>query len=389
MQKENRSGKILIFLIGILWFSVYVYTPILSPYCEGLGINYTVIGTILSSYGLVQLILRIPIGMFSDWMGKRKPIIIFGLFVGLISNVGFYFSTTPILLTLCRAGAGVAASCWAIFMTMYTNYYPADQQGNAIGRSNSMMLFGQVFATFVGGLIAQYFDEKLTFVVAAAVGLIGLLLCSGLEEEESKETKKPSLKQFAGLLKNADLIFYSLCAIIMQLAIYTGAFGFVPNILKDLGASNFMLGLVSSCASLPGIFSSYLSGSFFKEKIGQDNTVMGSYVLLALTLFATVLTKNVVLILIITSFSGFAKGLIQPILTSLAVNKVDKSLRSTAVSFYQSVYSVGMTLGPIFAGYFADNYGMKNSFIIMGCITLTGTLSIAVYKLIRRKHQSA
>ncbi len=385
IEADKRSRFFMIWTIGILWFSIYVYTPILSPYCEGLGINYTVVGAILSSYGLVQLILRIPIGMLSDIIGRRKPIIIAGMLVGFLSNVGFYISETPFLLLLCRGGAGVAASCWAIYMTMYTSYYSKQEQGSAIGTSNSIMFFGQVSATLLGGLIAQYFNEKITFVVAAAVGLIGLILCFQLKEEKQK-TVKPSLQKFAGLLKNTNLLFYSACAILMQLALYTSVFGFVPNILRDLGASNFVLGLVSSCASLPGIFASYLSGTFFKNKLGQDNTAILSFALLAFSLFTTILTDNIALILIITACGGFSRGLLTPVLTSLAVNDVDVSLRSTAVSFFQSVYGVGMTLGPILAGYFADIYSMNISFIIMGFITLTGCVFIPLYKFyIKRK----
>ncbi len=338
-------------------------------------------GTILSSYGLVQLIMRIPIGILSDTIGRRKPIIVGGMVVGLISNVGFYFSSSPALLTLCRGGAGLAASCWAIYMTMYATKFKKEAQGDAIGRSNSMMLFGQVTATFLGGIIAQYFAEKLTFAVAAAVGLIGIFFCLKVYEPQVNEAHKTlTVAKFVSLLKNKDLLFYSACGILMQLAIYTGAYGFVPNILRDLGASNFMLGLVSACASLPGVLSSYLSVTFFKNKVGQDNTVMMSFVLFAFTLYATILTQSILWILVFTAMSGFAKGLLQPTLTSLSVNDVTGELRSTAVAFFQSVYGIGMTLGPILAGYFADTYSMKVSFIVMGSITLTGTFFVMIYK---------
>ncbi len=386
----NASKKLMIFIIALLWFSVYVYTPILSPYCKGLGISYTAVGTILSSYGLVQLVMRIPIGILSDAIGRRKPIIVGGMVIGLISNAGFYFSTSPLLLTLCRAGAGLAASCWAIYMTMYASYFKKEAQGEAIGRSNAVMLFGQVAATFLGGVIAQYFSEKLTFAAGAAVGLIGIFFCLKIYEPlDGQAHKTLTAAKLAGLLKNKDLLFYSACGILMQLAIYTGAYGFVPNILRELGASNFMLGLVSAFASLPGVLSSYLSGTFFKMKVGQDNTVMMGFVLLALSLFATILTQSVLWIVVFTAVSGFAKGLLQPTLTSLSVCDVTSELRATAVAFFQSVYGVGMTLGPILAGYFADTYSMKVSFMVMSAVTLTGTFFVMFYKHYKHKSSAA
>jgi MFS transporter, DHA1 family, multidrug resistance protein len=46
--------------------------PILSPYIELLGGTYAFIGIVLSGYGLMQFLLRLPIGMVSDFMKRRK-----------------------------------------------------------------------------------------------------------------------------------------------------------------------------------------------------------------------------------------------------------------------------------------------------------------------------
>ncbi len=63
----------------LFWTSLYVYVPILAPYGRHLGGSMTVIGLIISSYGLMQLLFRIPLGVWSDRIGRRKPFLAAGL----------------------------------------------------------------------------------------------------------------------------------------------------------------------------------------------------------------------------------------------------------------------------------------------------------------------
>lgn len=130
-------------------------------------------------------------------------------------------------------------------MTMYNSLFSADKQVGSMGKISSAMLIGQVTASFLGGLVAQYLSESLTFLVAAVAGLIGLVLTFLLPEPGSDRKEPLTVRSFVGLLGDKNLIFFSLMAVILQLAAYTGAFGFVPNILRDLGASNFLLGLAT------------------------------------------------------------------------------------------------------------------------------------------------
>ncbi|NCA13440.1 MAG: hypothetical protein EBS89_04805, partial [Proteobacteria bacterium] len=43
------------------WLSLYYYVPTLPNYARDLGAPLTVVGAMLSAYGIVQLVLRVPI----------------------------------------------------------------------------------------------------------------------------------------------------------------------------------------------------------------------------------------------------------------------------------------------------------------------------------------
>ena len=98
---QNRQKSVLYLAITLLWFSIYVYVPTLSTYAEGLGASYTLIGTILSAYGFVQMLFRLPIGIAADLTGRRKAFMLGGLGAAMAAGASFYFFRDPALLVLC------------------------------------------------------------------------------------------------------------------------------------------------------------------------------------------------------------------------------------------------------------------------------------------------
>nr|WP_237179332.1 MFS transporter [Paenibacillus sp. MMS18-CY102] len=78
-----------------------MYVPILSPYLSSLGYSLAFIGIVLGSYGFVQLLIRFPIGLWSDAKGRRKPFIMLGLAAGAASCILVHHSRL-VRLAACR-----------------------------------------------------------------------------------------------------------------------------------------------------------------------------------------------------------------------------------------------------------------------------------------------
>lgn len=62
----QAAWRLFYFITLSYWFSLYVYSPFLSPYLESLGASYGMIGFIMASYGLAAVFFRIPTGIVSD-----------------------------------------------------------------------------------------------------------------------------------------------------------------------------------------------------------------------------------------------------------------------------------------------------------------------------------
>ena len=364
----------------LLWFSLYFYMPILSTYCEKMGASYTLVGTILSSYGLVQLILRLPIGIWSDITRKRKPFLLLGMISAAVSGAGFFVAAGPSLLLLFRALAGVTASTWAIYMLTYCGYFPASEQSKGMGIIGTSMFLGQVIATFIAGIMTMYIDERWTFLISSLAAIFGVVMLAMTPEPEIEQREVPKIPQFISMLKNPDLIFFSIMAIILQIATFAGPFGFVPNLLHDMGANNFHLGLSATFATLFAIVTSFYSGSLFEEKIGIRKSIIVSYIITALALAGMAVAGGIWQVLLLVLACGAPRGLLQPMLNSLAIRGIKPEIRSSAASMFQSIYGLGMMIGPIIAGAIADTFGMTTAFLAIGILTLMGAVLIVIKK---------
>jgi len=54
---------------------MYIYVPVFVPYLNYLGGSYALAGLIVGSYGIMQTLLRLPVGVLSDMSQIRKPFI--------------------------------------------------------------------------------------------------------------------------------------------------------------------------------------------------------------------------------------------------------------------------------------------------------------------------
>ena len=87
-RRETRPSRVYLALAitghVVFWMSLYAYVPVLPTYARDVGAPLGMIGLIVGAYGLTQLILRIPIGVWSDRVARRKPFLIGGMLANAV-----------------------------------------------------------------------------------------------------------------------------------------------------------------------------------------------------------------------------------------------------------------------------------------------------------------
>ncbi len=389
MQEQQKNMRIGLFyaLISLFWMSLYAYQPLLSTYSSDvMGASAVMVGNILGSYGLTQLILRIPLGVLSDKLGKRKLFVILGCAVSLLSSLGLYFSKTPVWLMIFRALAGVAASTWVTITVLFSSYFDPEKAPQAMARATVFNNIGQMIAMYLGGRIGQMLGDRSAFLLSALFGVAALM--ASLFVVENNPPRKP-MRVSALLSVGADktLLSVSALAIAYQIVNQGAAMGFTPQYAAQLGATSSDKGVLTSMAILGSAVMSFCSSKWLVGKFGQRRCILTGFLLngaatIAIALFA----KNVYTMFALQFLAGCGNGLSFPLLMGMAIKNISGDKRGVAMGFFQSIYALGMYIGPLMTGALIEMATLR---ISLGCIGAVSLIAFAAALLIlpRQKAQ--
>lgn len=151
------TAKILLAAVAFLyWISLYIYISTLPTYVQSKTDNLAIVGIVLSMYGLWQAIVRLPIGIAADWLGRRKPFILAGL---LLAGLGAWLMGTANDtggLLVGRAITGLAAGAWVPLVVAFSSLFPAREAVRATAILTVVNSVGRVSATSITGSLNEW-----------------------------------------------------------------------------------------------------------------------------------------------------------------------------------------------------------------------------------------
>jgi len=364
--------RLLLLGIPLFWSSLYVYNAYLSAYARTLGASLSLVGVIVAAYGFTQLLLRIPIGIASDRIGRRKPFVLAGALAGALSAASMLIAPEPWVLVLGRGLAGVAAACWVPLSVLLVGSYPKGEVVRATSMATALGAIGMTAASAAGGQLAEMAGVRPPFVVGVGLGIITALLLARVAEPERTVRQPTSLGALLTVGRTPLLLAVSILALLNQYISWAMTQGFVPVYAADLGASEAELGLLMSTWQATYAAVSLLS-ALIATRLGTRWTVALG---MALTAIATLLTPaaHALAPLVVLRFvHGAGVGVATPVLMAGVMLAVPEAKRGAAMGFYQSIYAIGMVAGPAISGVFGDTLGLGTTFILTGVIGLVTT----------------
>ncbi|NLB43560.1 MAG: MFS transporter [Clostridiaceae bacterium] len=381
LLQRHRQG-ILLVVTSFFWFAMYTYPTFLTPYLTELGASLTLSGLVVGSYGLTQTLVRLPLGILSDRLRNKRVFIIIGMAFSLISALGLYLVRNVALILLFRAMTGLSAATWVHITTLYLTYQPAGKASRAMGNLNFISNIGSVCAMLAGGFLAQAFGWQAAFLAAVAGAAIGLLLSLTLSEEPAKAEPVQAFSLRESFLVGRDrLLFWtSILALLSQLSTFATMQGFVPQYASILGADKAQLGLLSAFSVLPRAIASLIGGSLLARYFRLRSLIVIGFVMTGLVACALPLIDNLLPLLFSQVIAGTGLGIQFSLLMSLCKQTIPAERKGSAMGFFQSVYGIGMIIGPILVGALADAFSLGTGFVIIGVMTLL-TAGLAAWSL--------
>ena len=367
---SNRSSALLFCILNLFWWiGLYLYVPVLPVYIQAGGTGLNTVGVILSAYAIPQVVFRIPLGIWSDRLSRRKPLIAGGIIFTSLGALGLGLTTKPWLLFLSRFTTGIGAAAWVVFPLYFTAYYAANDSGRAIGLINFVRSIALIAATAGSGFIAEGFGMDRPFFIAALLGVPALLALSLTRESPISRLSAPSWRSTLSVATRPLLLIVSIMAILLHFAVFTGVFGFIPIYAAQIGASDAQLGLITMINLGFSAFAA-LVAVWIWERLGNRLTIALSALLIGVSLVVIPFINSVPVLMASQISCGLGSGVLMTLFMVLAIHGVPPQQQATAMGVFQAVYAVGMLSGPLTSGFLGNSLGLSTIFYLAASLVL-------------------
>ncbi|MFQ8602511.1 MAG: MFS transporter [Anaerovoracaceae bacterium] len=370
----NRMVQIvLFFIISTLFFvSISTYSSYITPLATDIGITPTVIGVILGATGMVSMFVRFPIGILSQMFSKRKLVIQLGLLVTVVAFFIAFLIPSAVTLFIAKAVGGLTGATWVMYTVLFSTYFTAAEIPKSIGVINLASSIGPIIGASVGGIVSEVLGYKYSLLAAVVAAGITIILVFFLKEPNVGPAATP--KEALGMAKlqllDKNVWRIGIIDTIAMMATYAYMDYLTPVIIQDLGGGAAEIAVTANCFRIFCIISSPLTGTIIYKKLGVTPTIVIGTLGLAISCILMPFSPNLIMVYILHCTIGFFFTMDCTMMLALIIMGVPHKYQTIRMGFLQSIYSIGLSIGPMLSGILTTHMSTRNCAFIMGGVVL-------------------
>ena len=373
MDKKAFFVLVATMLISMLGFGIVV--PLLPIYADQLGASALEIGFINAGFSLALLVALPIMGRLSDRSG-RKVFLCAGLVILTIASLGFIWAQNPLQLIIVRVFQGIGASMHLPIAQAYLgDITPKGEEGKWMGHFGAILFGSMSIGPLFGGVLTDLFSVNTTFLVMAALCLIGLIATLIFLPEVAKRTDAAKQSAaFTGLRKSKVLKG----AFAFRMA---NGFGmasmmtFLPIFAsQNLGLSVSLIGLLIASRAPLALLQSY-TGTL-ADKYGRRGLVVGGGAAAIIFIALMPTAGGFWPLLIMHALMSIGIAFAMPANTAYVVEEGRIFGMGASMALFMMAMQIGMGFGPIMLGGIVDSIGIESAFYSASIVLLLG---IAVF----------
>lgn len=378
---------------GTIWTTVAVdligfgiVFPILPRYAEDLDISPSVIGLVVASFSLAQLVFSPILGRLSDRYG-RKPVLIVSLCGTAVGSVITGVAGSVWLLLLGRLIDGASGGSVSVAQAAVADVAPPEERPRLFGLLGAAFgvgfVLGPAIATLaaLGGPHIPFFIAGAIAAINAAVAVRRLpethprLAGAAAEEEASGDhLSVAGLEPDAHLIRDmaggmASSVVRLIGVAFIALVAFSGFEGTFSLLLKDrLGLSLSATGAVFTVIGLALVLVQVGLIHAASTRLGEGGTLRTGLAanlagLLLLAVDGGWVTLVPALLLLVVG-----QGLVTPTMSSAVAGRVAPDQRGRVLGFQQSAGSLARVVGPALAGVLYERPGEPAPYLVAAVI---------------------
>ena len=365
-------------MVSLFWFAQYVYIPYQTTFLTASGASSAFTGMVVGAYGISQLVLRFPIGICADSVGRHKYFIMAGAIASGTASVFRVFWCNGTGFLAANFFSGLASAMWISYMVFYTNHFSAGDQQAATSRIVMFNNFGMLLGFLCSTISYHRIGMAGICMLSICAGLMAFLLSIGVKETEVHPRIHKTRELFT-VCNIRRLWLFSFIALIQQGIQLTTAMSFTNQILKELGASDGIVGISSVIYMISSVGFAAFAASGTCSRKGPKFWIPLVFAVVASYCILVPAAGSIPVLLLLQILPGMSTGILFSFATSEAMRDIPADRKSTAMGMYQAVYAVGMTTFPIFTGALATRKGILTGYLLLAGIALLGGIGAVMY----------
>lgn len=321
-------------------------------------------------------IIKIYAGRFSDRIQKRKPFMVLGYGLSVVTRPLYLFVSSvggvAGIRVTDRVGKGLREAPRDAIISLSTS---KEEMGRAFGYHRMLDTLGGILGPLAAYLILRAYPEgfNIVFVVAFIVGLLAVASLLFVKDIAG-EVRKGNLSLDSISVFPADFKRY-------LIALFLLSMGSLPIAVLLLKTQH----LGFSLASIPLFYMLYslsyagfsLSAGGLSDRIGSRTVLRAGYIVLLVGYVIVALANSAVVLAFGFLFLGLFPALTDGVARALASELSPEDHRAGAYGFVNAVAGFGLMFAGIAGGYVWEFFGVNYALLLGSAFVVAGVLVLS------------
>jgi transporter, major facilitator family len=390
---ELKKDQIIIFWILVLFWSaisiirayrkLYAITPVENG---GLSLTPLLASQIAAGYGLMSLIVRLPMFIVSDIFRRRKIFVQISLFLLIVTSFLVAFNGSYTTLYLSSLSLGISATMLALFNVMFSETFSKEKAALSVSILSVAPLLAEFIAAPIQYIftINEYKHFNYMWIVSGILAVATFILTFMMKDYRPVNSGF-SFDKVKVVLKHGSFIYVCIMALLLSFVKFaTSGANMIAYGKTSLGMSPLMLAYMDAVFAIPQLIAGVLVGVYFTRKWGLQKTLLFMFGCALAFYIIALYINNPYIIYFSYILNGLGYGGAYNVLISLAMQYFDREYRNVSMGIYQAFFALGIFYGDYVYVWIAKHvanglFGFDQSkaiFLIVIGITLLSMLMV-------------
>ena len=289
---------------------IWVLNGAMAPFIsETFSLSPAQKGLMLSVPIIAGALMRFPLGILSQYIGRKNATLVEMALISVAMLFGFFFVHSFNDLLAMGVLLGIAGASFGVALSLGSGWFPPQHKGLAMGLVGAGNV-GTAVSVLVAPPLAQWLGWQAVYGVAAVAILVPMLVMVLLAKEPPDVDRHASLREHMACLFEKDGWVFSLIYGV-TFGGFIGLITFLPSYYHDqFGVSKVQAGQLTMLAAFMGAAVRVLGGAI-SDRWGGVNTLTWVLMAVAVTLTGAGFSSGslaLTTVLLIACFAALGAG---------------------------------------------------------------------------------